>query len=247
MRDALREDTSPRVTSERRAFEALLDAWAAQFDVETMLEGPIDGVDGPGGVHGVSLARRGVKVVAAVPSEAHAANVREIYAREASDCDVVVTGTSAEGFAELPRSDMVVSYEALGHVPDWRQYLVDLAKLARNVMVVVVRNPDHWSVKAADAVARLRGERGSRDERARETWRTELLAPELWKFGRVRTHEYFAGEALVDDLAATLAVHPLLAKLVPKVHKRTSSLHALVVDMRPRTPRERRRLAQVDR
>ncbi len=240
MREALREDTSPRLTHERTCFAPLLDAWARQFDVASMLEGPVDGILGPAGVHGVVLARRGVKVVAAVPSEAHAANVREIYAREATSGDVVVAGEA--DIATLPRSDMVLSYEALDLARDWRPYLAELATLARSVLVVVVRNPEHWNVKAVSTLSRLRGldsgRRGSEESR-----RTEVLAPELWRVGRVRTHEYFAGEEKVDHVASVLAAHPLLAGVLPKVRKMTASLHAFVVDMRPRTPRERRRLA----
>ena len=52
------------------AYAALLllpahDRWAAEYDVQSALEGPVDGMAGVRGVHCVGLAREGVSVVAA--------------------------------------------------------------------------------------------------------------------------------------------------------------------------------------
>jgi hypothetical protein len=280
---------------ERYCFYQLLDAWARKFEVETMLEGPVDGMAGVAGVHGVGLAARGVKVTSAVPTEEHASLVRRIYATCDAPVEVVVTGE--RDVASLPKSDMVVCYHALSFTDDWRSYLTSVAALAKKVLVVTVCNPDNWGVAIIRALARVRGVSGME---APESWRTDVLAPELWRVGRVRehayfdcpwwpdlqvspgqsltdrikkmmgrgklrftdTHEnskvadkfvygpgrwpYFGGQGWLDDLLPALLRHPCLEGASPRVRARAAHLHAFVVDMRPRTPRQRRRLASID-
>jgi hypothetical protein len=282
---------------ERYCFYQLLDSWAESFGVETFLEGPVDGMAGVAGVHGVGLARRGVKVVSAVPTEGHARVARGVYAISNAPVQVVVTGEDLEG---LPVSDMVVCYHALSFVDDWRAYLKKVAALARKVLVVTVCNPDNWGVLVVRGLARLRGVEGMA---APESWRKEILASELWTLGRVREHTYFdcpwwpdlqvsAGQSLtdrlkkmisvkkaafsftdtpdnsklaekyvygdgrwpyfggpgwVDELLPGLLKHPCFEGAQSKVvRSHTAHLHGFVVDMRPRTPRERRRLTQLD-
>jgi hypothetical protein len=283
---------------ERYCFYQLLDAWAASFGVESLLEGPVDGMAGVAGVHGVGLARRGVKVVSAVPTEEHARVARAVYATSGAAADVtVLAGDDAASMASLPRSDMVLSYHALSFVDDWRAHLKAAAALARKVLVVTVCNPDNWGVSVVRAIARLRG---IRDLDAPESWQTDVLAPELWKHGRVREHTYFdcpwwpdlqvspgqsltdrlrkmtsrrfqftdtpedsklaerfvygdgrwpyfGGAGWVDELMPALLKHPCLeGARSTRVRRRSAHLHAFVVDMRPRTARQRRSLAQID-
>jgi len=293
------EDRGFGTAYERYCFYQLMDAWAAEFGVETMLEGPVDGMAGVAGVHGVGLARRGVKVVSAVPTEEHAKVARAVYAVSSAPAEIVVAGE--HDVESLPRSDMVVCYHALDFVEDWRTYLPRVAKLARKVLVVTVCNPDNWGVAMIRTLARLRGVSGME---APEAWQKDVLGPELWKLGRVKehtyfdcpwwpdlqvspgqsltdrirkmagirgdkksfrftdTHEdsvvatkyvyggerwpYFGGPGWVDELLPGLLKHPCFEGSSKKVRARAAHLHAFVVDMRPRTPRERRRLAQVE-
>jgi hypothetical protein len=300
MKHLVPDDRGLGTAYERYCFYQLLDAWAKQYEVETFLEGPVDGMAGVAGVHGVGLARRGVKVVSAVPTEEHARVARGIYASCDTPVDVtVLAGEDPASVATLPRSDMVVCYHALSFVDDWRTYLEAIAALAKKVLVVTVCNPDNWGVAVIRALARLRGVSGVD---APESWQTSVLAPELWRHGRVREHAYFdcpwwpdlqvsAGQSLtdrlkrmaraqgftftdtpeqsqlaasfvygaerwpyfggpgwVDELMPALLKHPCFEGAKAKVvRRRTSHLHAFVVDMRPRTHRERRRLAQAER
>lgn len=298
MKHLVPEDRGLGTAYERYCFYQLLDAWAQSFGVETFLEGPVDGMAGVAGVHGVGLARRGVKVVSAVPTEEHARVARGVYAGCNAPADVRVVGE--DGLDGLPRSDMVVCYHALSFVDDWRSYLRRAAALAKKVLVVTVCNPDNWGVAVIRSIARMRGVSGME---APESWQTDILAPELWKLGRVREHTYFdcpwwpdlqvsAGQSLTDRLKRMVSVkkrgfqftdtpeestlaekyaygaerwpyfggpgwitellpgllkHPCFEGARSKaVRARTAHLHGFVVDMRPRTPRERRRLAQLD-
>lgn len=297
MKHLVPEDRGLGTAYERYCFYQLLESWARSFGVETFLEGPVDGMAGVAGVHGVGLAKRGVKVVSAVPTEEHARVARGVYATCDAPAEVLVAGEGE--LAGLPRSDMVVCYHALSFVDDWRSYLARAAALAKKVLVVTVCNPDNWGVAVIRSLARVRGVSGME---APESWQKDVLAPELWKLGRVREHTYFdcpwwpdlqvsAGQSLtdrlkrmvsvkkrgflftdtheestlaakyaygegrwpyfggagwVDELLPGLLKHPCFEGATSKmVRARTAHLHGFVVDMRPRTPRERRRLVQV--
>ena len=175
---------------ERWHFYKLLDKWARDYDVQTALEGPVDGMAGVGGVHLVGLARRGLRVTTALPTDAKADIARAVY--EGADAEgqvqVRVVANPMTAVDNLPACDLVVAYHALPLVDDWRSYLRILAKLARKVLVVTVCNPVNWGVAAIRLASAVRGLRGLQPP---DVWRTEVLAPELWSVGRVRDHVYF--------------------------------------------------------
>jgi hypothetical protein len=192
---------------ERYCFYQRLDAWAHAYGVETMLEGPLDGMAGIAGVHGVVLARRGVKVTSATTTDEQAALARGVYDGAGGGANVemhVLADPMRVG--ELPQADLVLAYHALPLAADWRAYLKAVAGRARKVLVVAVCNPDNWGVAAIRLAGKLRGIRGLD---VPETWRTDVLAPALWDLGRVREHAYFdcpwwpdlqvsAGQSLAD-------------------------------------------------
>jgi hypothetical protein len=135
------------------------------------------------GVHCAGLARAGIRVVAAVTSEASAAIARRVYGRTAPRASVDVRVVSDEArVRDLPSSDMVLLYHGLPFVDGWQEYLANLAKLARKVFVVATCNPHNWGFAAVSLIGRVR---------APDVWKTETLAPALWELGRVREHVYF--------------------------------------------------------
>jgi hypothetical protein len=62
-----------------------------------------------------------------------------------------------------------------------------------------------------------------------------VYGPERWP--------YFGGPGWLDDLQPALLRHPAFEGTPERVARRMSHLHAFVVDMRPRTPQARRKLA----
>jgi hypothetical protein len=56
---------------------------------------------------------------------------------------------------------------------------------------------------------------------------------------------YFGGEGWTEELEPALKRHPAFEDVRPSLGRRLAHLHAFVIDMRPRTPQARRRLAQV--
>jgi hypothetical protein len=296
--DLILHDRCLGTAYERWHFYRLLDAWADRYGIESVLEGPVDGMAGVPGVHGVGLARRGVPVVAVVPSEEQAAVTRAIYARcGAGGSAEVRVATDAADTSRLPRADLVIAYHALSFVGDWRAHLASVARLAKKLVVVTTCNPDNWGVAILRDVGRLRGIAGLEPP---PFWRTDTLAPELWRLGRVREHEYFdcpwwpdlqvspgqslldrarrlvseraadveftqrggtladrfvygaerwpyfGGDGFEDELGPALARHPSF-EASPRawLKRRAAHLHAFAVDVSPRTPQARRRLATV--
>jgi hypothetical protein len=175
---------------ERWHFYRLLDKWANEYDVETAVEGPVDGMAGVSGVHLVGLARRGIRVTAALPNEATAGVARAVYdgSGVGNLVDVRIVADPMSAASQLPACDLVVAYHSLPLVDDWRGYLQQIAKLAKKAIVVTVCNPDNWGVTAVRLTSVLRGLRGFSPP---DVWHTEILAPELWSVGRVRDHVYF--------------------------------------------------------
>jgi hypothetical protein len=283
---------------ERWCFYQLMDKWAAEYDVHSALEGPVDAMAGVRGVHCVGLARAGIAVTSAVPAEDFARIARAVYDRAGAggNVDVRVVADPMNAVA-LPSSDLVVAYHALPLVDEWRAYLAVLAKIAKKVLIVTVCNPDNWGVAAIRLASGLRGLRGVAPP---PVWQTQVLAPELWKVGRVRDHiyfdapwwpdlqvapgqslfdrarqllgqrrtdlrftadeqgaklaerfvygaakwPYFGGPGWTDELEPALLRHPAFEGAPARLGRRVAHLHAFVVDMRPRTPQARRRLAQ---
>ena len=122
MKHLVEDDRGLGTAYERYCFYQLLDVWAAAYEVETFLEGPVDGMAGVAGVHGVGLAQRGVKVVSAVPTEAHAEVARGIYETCSAPADVVVRSADPARHAaperhghQLPRAQL---RRRLAHVPE---------------------------------------------------------------------------------------------------------------------------------
>lgn len=178
---------------ERYHFYQLVSRWAASFGIESVLEGPRDGMAGVPGVHGVGLARQGIPVLSVVRSREQAEITRAVYERAAAKAFEV---RSLEGPLDtddyapvraLPPHDMVIAYHAL-ETPDWRAYLRAVGRLARKVLVVTTCNPHNWGVAIVRSVAAMRAVRGLEPP---EAWRMEVLAPELWEIGRVKSHVYF--------------------------------------------------------
>ena len=181
--EAIEHDRGLGTAYERWCFYQLLARWGEDYGVETALEGPVDGMAGVRGVHGVVLARAGVRVVSAVTTPTAAEFACRVYSRAAPQgrADVRVIDTEA-GLQALPASDLVLVYHALPFVDDWRRYLEALAKLAKKVLVVATCNPHNWGFQAVRWIG---------GAPAPEVWRTETLAPVLWDLGQVREHVYF--------------------------------------------------------
>jgi len=202
----------------RRFVQSLGEA----YEIKTVLECPGEGADGDGGTNSLLLAAGGARVMVVVNGPIAAARVRASYAAAGAPPPEVVEAPGAGLGASLADVDLVVSFEGPPFPADWPTYFFDLARRARKLLVVIVRNPDR--VGFARPHASLR--------------QTSRLAPFLWQLGRVRDHVYLgvpwpvAGALTVFGGGASAEVH---REPVSVVVRRTALLHAFVVDTAPRT------------
>jgi hypothetical protein len=171
------------------------------------------------------LSARGLDVTVAVSRVDEEATARLGYAEMAVIPEITcVADPLAQG--ALPQADLVISFDAPPSVPSWQEYVLALARAARKVLIVVVRNPDRVLSGPSHAGHQTRG-----------------LAGVLWSAGRVREHVYLGAPFWVTALRrargqfAEAVESPAGAAVLL-----TAPLHAFVVDTAPRTPQARRRL-----
>ena len=169
-----REDVGLGTAYERLAAYRLIETWVADQPLRTAFEGPIDGMAGISGLHLLPLARRGTRVTVASTSQEASDWVRQTYAR----CGL--TGNlEAVCLDQPPKAgtfDLVLSFNALPLVENWRGYLDALAGCTGRFLLAVLTNPHSYGVGLAAWTPPFeRGERPpsylttSRCERARSS------------------------------------------------------------------------------
>jgi len=130
---------------ERYAIHRLVQAWGAHRGIATALEGPLDGVAGMPGLHLLPLARQGVLVTVASADRRARDQVRQIYegCGLADRVQVVAPNELAAG----QRFDLVLSFNALPLLSDWRAYLAAVAERGARYLIVIVTNPMSYGAR----------------------------------------------------------------------------------------------------
>jgi len=144
-------DVGLGTTYERAAFYELLRDWTSGHAVGSAAEGPVDGVAGMPGLHLLPLAHNGCAVTVQHPEPQALARVERIYRRCGLSDQLTVERRRWPAGSER-RFDLVVSFNALPLVADWRAYLAALAAGTRRWLLVVLTNP--WSYGARLAATR---------------------------------------------------------------------------------------------
>ncbi len=143
---------------ERWAVYRLLGKWLETREIATALEGPVDGMAGIPGLHLVPAAARGARVTVLVPDAPAAETVRGVYATLglADRLDVRASAAWPE-----ETFDLVLTYNALPSVLDWKGYLAEAAARARRHLFVVT-HPASYGVFVRKALRLLRSPDRSR-------------------------------------------------------------------------------------
>jgi len=152
------------------------------------MEGPFDGMAGIPGVHLLTQAHRGVDVLAVHENDAGADQIRAVYAaHELShrlQCEV----------SSLPPEncgvDIVLSFNALPLVQDWRSYLAALFSTRAKHLVLVVTNPASYGVYLRKALRVLDASSTEPELFDHEATKYDPLSQELGRHGRILRHEY---------------------------------------------------------
>jgi hypothetical protein len=173
---------------ERVAIYRLFDRWAEGSSIGSACEGPIDGMAGMPGLHLLGFARRGVAVTVCLPDDDALKRVRALYGNQGLDARLSTRLLPAEA---IPRGrfDVIVSYNALPYVDDWRGYLDRLFDADARWFFVVVSNPVSYGTYLRRAQRALRRENVT-ELFDYECTRRAAIEPELARHGRIISHEY---------------------------------------------------------
>jgi hypothetical protein len=214
--------------AQRTSVRQFVDRVGVQYGVQSVLDGPVDGAGDERGGHSWGLAARGIPVTVAIMRAHDEAKVRRVYVAAGLKPPELCCVADPLAPRALPEVDLVISFDAPRCIPEWRQYLAVLARAARKVLVVIVRNPERILGRAVHP---------SHD--------TRELTRVLWGVGRVREHAYLGVPSWVFALQHSRgagATQDVVQSPAGVAVRLVAPLHAFVVDTSPRTPQARRRL-----
>lgn len=184
-----RRDVGLGTAYERWAVYALLTRWLAPLGISTALEGPVDGMAGIPGLHLIPAAVGGARVTVVVPDDKAAEVVRGVYRTVGVEERLDVRASS-----EWPdeKFDVVLTYNALPSVRDWRGHLAEAARRARRRLFASVTHPASYGVFVRKTL-RL-AQPGARPLELFDHPSTKpgVLEPELTRYGTI------VGDAYVD-------------------------------------------------
>ena len=182
-----RRDVGLGTAYERWAVYELLKSWLGTLDVSTALEGPVDGMAGIPGLHLLPAAVRGARVTVVVPDAEAAEVVRGVYRTVGVEdrLDARVSDNWPEG-----TFDVVLTYNALPSVPDWKSHLGEAACHANRQLWVSVTHPASYGVFVRKALRLV--QRGPRPMELFDHPSTKpgLLEPELRRYGSIVADAY---------------------------------------------------------
>ncbi|MGO8998982.1 MAG: hypothetical protein ACLQVI_37120 [Polyangiaceae bacterium] len=183
-----KEDLGLGTAYERVAIYKLFDRWSEGLSISTAAEGPLDGMAGIPGLHLLGFAHRGIHSTVCLPDDDALARVRAIYRRQGVEERLSTYRIASDAIPTGP-VDVLVSYNALPYVDDWREYLHRLLSADARWFFVVVSNPVSYGTYLRRAQRTLRGENVV-ELFDHEATRPSAIEPEIEKYGRILSHDY---------------------------------------------------------
>jgi hypothetical protein len=173
---------------ERVAIYGLFDRWRERLSVASACEGPIDGMAGIPGLHLLGYAHRGIAVTVCLTDDEALARVRALYRNQGVLAQLTTRHLAAE---DIPTGmfDVLVSYNALPYVDDWRGYLRRLFEANARWFFIVVSNPVSYGTYLR-RTQRALGRETVAELFDSECTRREAIEPELASHGTIVSHAY---------------------------------------------------------
>ena len=184
-----RRDVGLGTAYERWAVYELLKKWLEPLEFATALEGPVDGMAGIPGLHLIPAAVRGARVTVVVPDAEAAEVVRGVYRTVGVEhrLDVRASAGWPDG-----TFDVVLTYNALPSVPDWRGYLAEAVLHARRRLFVSVTHPASYGVFLRKTLRLVQPGPRAPELFDHISTKPRVLEPEIRRHGRI------IGDAYVD-------------------------------------------------
>jgi hypothetical protein len=173
---------------ERVAIYKLMDRWSQGLALRTACEGPLDGMAGIPGLHLLGLAKKGISVTVCLPDEGALSRVRTLYRRLGADSRLTTRVLEADAIP-TDSVDVLLSYNALPYVADWRAYLDRLFASRARWLFVVVSNSVSYGTYLRRLQRTIRGENVI-ELFDHEAARRETIEAELSRRGRIVAHDY---------------------------------------------------------
>jgi hypothetical protein len=183
-----KEDLGLGTAYERVAIYDLFNRWSEGKRIATAAEGPLDGMAGIPGLHLLGFAHRGIHTTVCLPDDGALARVRAIYRRQGVE-DRLSTYRIADDAIPTGPVDVMVSYNALPYVPDWRAYLGKLFAAQAKWFFVVISNPVSYGTYLRRVQRAIRGENVV-ELFDHEVTHPSAIEPELERHGRILSHDY---------------------------------------------------------
>jgi hypothetical protein len=182
------QDVGLGTAYERLAIYALFDRWLERRPVETALEGPVDGMAGIAGLHLIGRARHGTRVRVELTDADALERVRGVYAHLGLS-ERLETAVQSAAEPGRTRADLVLTYNALPLVDDWKGYLDRVWARCDRYLLVSITSPFSYGVGIRKAMRLL--ERGPADELFdHPSTRPEQIEPVLQSYGRIVEHDF---------------------------------------------------------
>jgi hypothetical protein len=131
-------DTGLGTSYERFALYSLLEKLAAELQIQSSLEGPIDGITGVNGINSIALARRGVRVIVVLPVMDLIRYAKRFY--EAEDCLGGAHFVCSNELSLNGQFDLVWNFNCLPQRDDYESVLEQMACRSRRYIMVFVSN-----------------------------------------------------------------------------------------------------------
>ena len=134
-------DTGLGTTYERIAVARMLERLADRHRIETVLEGPTDGITGIRGLNSVPLAQRGARVELVLADEEEAALARRAWDLLGLSERVTVRSTPGSRLESRPRSfDLVWNFNSLPQAEDPRRLVREMCEASARLVLIFVSN-----------------------------------------------------------------------------------------------------------
>jgi hypothetical protein len=134
-------DTGLGTTYERIALARLLNRLADRYPIESVLEGPSDGITGIRGLNSVPLAQRGASVDLVLEDPDEIALAQEAWDVLGLGDSVRISAAEGASLAAKPRShDLVWNFNSLPQVPSPDRLLDEMCDASRMYVMVFVSN-----------------------------------------------------------------------------------------------------------
>jgi hypothetical protein len=195
-------DTGLGTAYERVAIYQLFDRWFGGRAVQTALEGPIDGMSGISGLHGLGLAKAGTKVCVELTDPKALEWTRAVYQHLGLEKQLQLV-LSPEQTMLTAQAEAVISYNALPLLDTWQDYLAQLAGRSTRYLGVVVLSPFSYGVQLHRLQRKLRGG-GKTEWYDHPSTRPEILRAELEKHGRVVAYDFLDCPWWPETMGASL-------------------------------------------